>query len=167
VQAAQQAWAGVALPVNLFDSALVGPAGAGFDYCKLRGHEVIDAERLTSISLPPISLVKNRNGVLANASDSESAGDEDEVELAVGPEGAEEGSAWPAADDPDARFKREVEETLLRTMQLAEDSQLTARDMTQHAVIELNALKIAGVPPSDAVGCVGEGNRAWVLRSCL
>jgi hypothetical protein len=83
---------------------------------------------------------------LAHASDSESAGEEDEAELGVrGEAGAEEEPAQPAAEDPDLVFKREVEATLLRTMQLAEESSLAAQDMTHHAVIELNALKIAGM----------------------
>ena len=44
-------------------------------------------------------------------------------------------------------FKREVGETLLRTMLLAKESETAKTSMMENAVIELNALKIAGVLP--------------------
>ena len=49
--------------------------------------------------------------------------------------------------DPEVVFKREVVETLLRTMLLAKDSESAKISMMQNAVIELNALKIAGALP--------------------
>jgi hypothetical protein len=49
------------------------------------------------------------------------------------------------AEDPDLVFKREVAATLLRVMQLAEESSLAAQDMANRAIIELNAVKIAGI----------------------
>lgn len=46
--------------------------------------------------------------------------------------------------DPEVVFKREVVETLLRTMLLAKESESAKTSMMENAVIELNALKIAG-----------------------
>lgn len=46
--------------------------------------------------------------------------------------------------DPEVIFKREVVETLLRTMVLAKESESAKTSMMDNAVIELNALKIAG-----------------------
>lgn len=143
MQAAHAARATGTPPPKLFDAAAVGAAGAGFDHHAQRGYGVTDAERLTAIVLPSVELVQARATILANASDTASSGDEDE---AGGGAAAEAVAARGDGSDPDRLFKTEVEETLLRTMQLARDSQQAMQDMTQNAVIELNGLKIAGAP---------------------
>lgn len=54
--------------------------------------------------------------------------------------------------DPEVVFKREVVETLLRTMLLAKGSESAKTSMMHNAVIELNALKIAGAAPWSVSG---------------
>ena len=142
MQAAQAARSTGAPPPRLFDAAAVGAAGAGFDHHAQRGYAITDAERLTAIALPTVALVQARATILATASDTASSGDEDEAAGAATAAAAE--AARGDGSDPDRVFKTEVAETLLRTMQLAQDSHQAMQDMTQNAVIELNALKIAG-----------------------
>ena len=145
-QAAQQARAGeLDAASSMFDTDIVGASGAGFDHCRLTGLPLTDADALTSLALPSASLARQRAQVLAHAaSDSRDGGGG-----GADAEGEAEALERVASGDAEALFKKEVEETLLRAMLLGEESAAAHAAMADNAVIELNALKIAGV-----LGCL-------------
>jgi hypothetical protein len=139
LQAVRQVRAGGHASSDLFDIDAVGPSGAGFDHFLQQGTVISPVDILTSIALPSAALAAQRIELLAP---SAVTGD-------VDPDGdkeAEEELEVEGAGDPEAVFKREVQETLLRTIVLAQDSDNAKSSMTENAVIELNGLKIAGAP---------------------
>lgn len=114
-----------------FDSAVVGN-GAGFDYFAQQASQPSERDMLTSVELPTAEVASQRAKLLSMQAESGQSAEEDDA-------GAAERSM-----SPEAVFQREVQETLLRTMLLAEESNTATSSMTENAVIELNGLKIAG-----------------------
>lgn len=130
VQAADQVRTQGASNVS-FDSAVVGN-GAGFDYFAQQASQPSERDMLTSVELPTAEVASQRAKLLSMQAESGQSAEEDDA-------GAAERSM-----SPEAVFQREVQETLLRTMLLAEESNTATSSMTENAVIELNGLKIAG-----------------------
>ena len=176
VQVVRQVRAGTSARAGFFDSDAVGSGGAGFQYAPGTATPPVDI--LTSIALPPADLARQRVDLLAvAASDRDGGGDRG---------GDGDGADDDVAGDPEAMFKREVQETLLRTMVLAQDSNKAKESMTNNAVIELNGLKIAGAhlarvaspaPREDSRACSLPVNAArlrpweqtpssWLSRRC-
>lgn len=134
VQMVRQVRAG-APASGFFDADIVGPSGAGFNYSAETGTATPAVDILTSIALPPVALARERVALLAAAP----SGTHDEEAADRGADGDGDADV-----DPELVFKREVQDTLLRTMALAQESDKARGSMTDNAVIELNGLKIAG-----------------------
>lgn len=115
-----------------FDVSVVGN-GAGFDYFAQHGSQPSDRDMLTSVALPTTELALQRTKLLSMQAESGQSAEE------------EDGAAAERSMNPEAVFQREVQETLLRTIQLAQTNNTATSKMTENAVIELNGLKIAGV----------------------
>lgn len=115
-----------------FDAAVVGN-GAGFDYFAQQASQPTERDILTSVVLPSTELASQRAKLLSMQAEAGQSAEEEDA-------GTAERSM-----SPEAVFQREVQETLLRTMLLAEESNTATSSMTENAVIELNGLKIAGM----------------------
>lgn len=114
-----------------FDTAVVGN-GAGFDFFVQQATHLTDRDMLTSVALPTADLALQRAKLLSMQADAGQSAEEEDAGVAE------------RSMSPEAVFQREVQETLLRTMLLAEESDTATSSMTDNAVIELNGLKIAG-----------------------
>lgn len=115
-----------------FDASVVGN-GAGFDYFAQQASQPTDRDVLTSLVLPSTALASQRAKLLSMQAEAGHSAEEEDVGIAE------------RSMSPEAVFQREVQETLLRTMLLAEESNTATSSMTENAVIELNGLKIAGM----------------------
>lgn len=152
-QAAKQAAAGVAPDLDLgFDAEAVGAGGAGFACLRSAGLAAVSPlDELTSIALPRCELAAQRNGLLRAHGDGARArgnadGDDDDDSGAEADGVGNDGRSAAGGEDPEAAFKREVSETLLRAMLLSDAASASAQaTLAENAVIELNALKIAEV----------------------